>query len=59
MLFLGVQTKGKGRKIPKMKEEKKKISFRDIKLIYNTHVYVNVDLDQIPGGDKTGTVWNT
>lgn len=51
MLFLGVQTKGKGRKIPKMKEGKKKLWFRDIKLIYNTHLYVNVnvDLDQIPG----------
>lgn len=51
MLFLGVQTKGKGRKIPKMKEWKKKLWFRDIKLIYNTHLYVNVnvDLDQIPG----------
>lgn len=46
MLFLGVQTKGKGRRIPKVKEE---LWFRDIKLIYNTHVYVNVnvDLDQI------------
>lgn len=48
MLFLGVQTKGKGRKIQKWK---KKLWFRDIKLIYNTHLYVNVnvDLDQIPG----------
>lgn len=34
-----------------MKEWKKKLWFRDIKLIYNTHLYVNVnvDLDQIPG----------